>query len=196
MNWLDLVLIIILLLSVLSSFRKGLSREVIGLVAAVMALFFGIWFYSTAGAFLVPYVSSRSAANFAGFILVFCAVLLLGSLVSYTVGRFLRVTGLSIFDHALGAAFGLVRGTLIGVALIMGIMAFSPGDRPPESVVQSRTAPYVVDAARVIVAMAPQQLREDYRKTYAQVKTAWHHAVEKGIQNVPGTEKGEHERQI
>lgn len=196
MNWLDAVLLVILAVSVLTSFRKGLSREVIGLVAVVVALIFGIWFYGTAGSLVLPYVSSRSVANLAGFFLVFFGVLLLGSIVSHVVGRFLRVTGLSLVDHALGAVFGLVRGTLIAVALLMGIMAFSPGDQPPESVVNSRVAPYAVDAARFFVSMAPHELREGYSKSYAQVKAAWQNALEKGIRGVPKGEKGEHERKI
>jgi membrane protein required for colicin V production len=196
MNWLDAVLLVILAVSVATSFRKGLSREVIGLIAVVLALVFGIWFYGTAGSLVVPYVSSRSVANLVGFFLVFFGVILLGIIVSHVVGRFLRVTGLSIVDHALGAAFGLVRGTLVAVALIMGIMAFSPGDRPPESVVNSRIAPYAVDAARFFVSMAPHELKDGYRKTYAQVKAAWQNALEKGIRRVPDGEKGEHERKI
>jgi len=196
MNWLDAVLLLIFVVSVLTSFRKGFSREVIGFIAVVLALVFGIWFYGAAGSLVLPYVSSQSVANLAGFLLVFFGVILLGSIVSHVVGRFLRVTGLSIVDHALGAAFGLVRGTLVAVALIMGIMAFSPGDRPPESVVNSRVAPYAVDAARFLVSMAPHDLKEGYRKTYAQVKAAWQNALEKGIRGVPNGEKREHERKI
>jgi len=196
MNWLDAILLVILVVSVLTSFRKGLSREVIGLVAVVVALIFGIWFYGAAGSLVLPYVSSRAVANLVGFLLVFFGVILLGSIVSHVVGRFLRVTGLSIVDHALGAVFGVVRGTLVAVALLMGIMAFSPGEQPPESVVNSRIAPYAVDAARFFVSMAPHELKEGYRKSYAQVKAAWQNALEKGIRGVPNGEKGEHERKI
>jgi membrane protein required for colicin V production len=181
MNWLDVVLLVIFAASVAMSFRKGLSREVIGLASVVLAIVLGIWFYGTAGAFLVPYLSSRALANFAGFLLVFCGVLLAGHLVSYVVGRFLKVTGLSIFDHLFGTVFGAVRGILISVALIMAIMAFSQGDKPPSSVVQSRTAPYMVDAARAFAAMAPHELKEGFRKTYALVKSAWEKALEEGI---------------
>ncbi|MGA2773369.1 MAG: CvpA family protein [Bryobacteraceae bacterium] len=181
MNWLDVVLLAILAASVAMSFRKGLSREVIGLASVVLAIVLGIWFYGAAGAWLIPYLSSRGLANFAGFLLVFCGVMLVGHLVSYIVGRFLKVTGLSIFDHLLGAVFGAVRGILISVALIMAIMAFSQGDKPPSSVVNSRTAPYVVDAARAFAALAPHELKEGFRKTYDQVKTAWGKALEEGI---------------
>jgi membrane protein required for colicin V production len=181
MNWLDVVVLGVLAVSAALSFRKGLTREVVGLASAVLAILLGIWFYGAAGAFLLPYLSTRALANFAGFMLVFCGVMLLGHLVSYIVGRFLRVTGLSIFDHLLGAVFGALRGLLITVALVMAIMAFSAADQPPSSVVNSRTAPYVVDAARAFAAMAPHELKEGFGKTYGQLRSAWQKALDEGV---------------
>ena len=185
MNWLDFVLAIILLASVVAGFRRGLSRQIIGLVSVVLALLLGIWFYGNAGYYLLPYASSRALANAGGFALVFCGVLVLGALVSFVVGKFLKVTGLSIVDHLLGAGFGVLRGLVFAIAIIMGVMAFSRGDKPPESVVNSRLAPYVVDAARMFAAMAPHELKEGFRKTYAQVKATWSGALEKGIRKLP-----------
>jgi len=198
MNWLDVVLLLILAASVFTSFRKGFSREIIGLVAVVLAMALGIWFYGTAGAVFEPYLSSPSAAHFAGFVVVFCAVLLVGALVSAIVGKFLRVTGLSFFDHILGAGFGLARGVLIAVALVTGVMAFSPPGHPPSAVVQSRIAPYAVDGARVVSSVAPHELREGFHKTYTEVKSAWGKAVEQlpGADRLPRQEKGQHERKI
>jgi membrane protein required for colicin V production len=196
MNWLDVVLVLILGASVFTSLRKGLSREIIGLVSVVAALLLAAWLYGTAGSFVQPYVSSIAIAHFIGFALVFVAVMLLGGIVSFVVGRFLRVTGLSIFDHLLGAVFGLVRGVLIGVALVMGLMAFAPQSGPPASVVHSRVAPYVVDAARVVASMAPHEVREGFRKTYAEVKSAWGKTLQDGIRKLPSPEKNEHERKI
>jgi len=195
MNWLDIVLLLILVISIATSFRKGLSREIIGLAAVVVALILGIWFYGPAGAFLAPYVSSKGIANLAGFFIVFFGLLTVGSLVSYAVGRVLKVTGLRFIDHLLGAVFGVVRGTLIAVALVMGAMAFSAdAEHPPEAVVHSRLAPYVVEAAHVIVGMAPYELKEGFRKSYAQVKQTWEQTLKKGTHKAP--EKSEHERKI
>ena len=194
MNWLDVVLLVILLCSIVASFRKGLTREIIGLVAVVLGLVLGSWFYGTAGGLLQPYVSSRTAANLCGFFVVFCAVVLAGSLLSFVLGKFLKVTGLSLFDHALGAAFGVVRGALIAVALITGVMAFSQGGKPPSSVVNSRLAPYVVQGARVIAAIAPHELKVGFHKSYAEAKAAWEEAIQKGIRKAPKTE--DHEKRI
>ena len=99
------------------------------------------------------------------------------------------MTGLSFFDHALGAGFGLIRGTLIALALVTGIVAFAPAGQPPEAIVNSRVAPYVMNTAKVIVALAPYELKEGFRKTYAQVKSAWDHAIQRG-------EGSGHERKI
>ncbi|HWB83695.1 MAG TPA: CvpA family protein [Bryobacteraceae bacterium] len=196
MNWLDVVLVLIVAASVVASFRKGLSREIVGLVSVILALIIGIWFYGSVAGYLSSYLSSRALADFAGFALVFCAVLLVGSGVSFLVGKFLKVTGLSIVDHALGAGFGVIRGILISIAFVMALMAFSPGDKPPEAVVNSRTAPYVVDAARVVSALAPHELKEGFRKTYGQVKSAWAKTVKQGMLDVPQAEKAEDEGQI
>ena len=185
MNWLDIVLAVILLASSIAGFRRRFSRQIIGLVSGVLALLLGIWFYGNAGYYLLPYASSRALANAGGFALVFCGVLGLGALVGLLVDKFLKVTGLSIVDHFLGAAFGLLRGLVFAIAIVMGAMAFSRGDKPPEAIVNSRIAPYVVDAARMFAAMAPHELKEGYRRTYAQVKAAWSDALEKGIRTLP-----------
>ena len=185
MNWLDIVLALILAASIAAGFHRGLSRQIIGLVSVVLALLLGIWFYGNVGYYLLPYASTRALANAGGFAVVFCGVLMLGALVSFVVGRFLKVTGLSIVDHLLGAAFGVLRGLVFAIAIIMGVMAFSRGEKPPETVVNSRLAPYVVDAARMFAAMAPHELKEGFRRTYAQVKAAWSDALEKGIRKLP-----------
>jgi membrane protein required for colicin V production len=189
MNWLDIVILLIVAWSVATAFRKGLVREVLGLASVVLALLLGLWFYGTAAEWLAPYMSSRPLANAAGFMAVFLGVLLLGAAAGYIVGKFLKVTGLSMVDHALGAAFGALRGVLIAIALVMAAMAFSTDGRPPDSIVNSRTAPYVAGAARMFAAMAPHEMKEGFRKTYDQAANAWEKALEIRLQSVPKAHK-------
>ena len=84
----------------------------------------------------------------------------------------------------------------MAIAIVMGVMAFSHGDAPPAAIVDSRLAPYVASAAHAVAAMAPHDLKEGFRKTYAQVKSAWNDAVKKGIHNLPNGEKKKNERPI
>jgi membrane protein required for colicin V production len=178
-NWLDYFLLAVLLTSALLSARKGFSREIVGLAAALGALVLGMWFYGLAGSFLIPYVKSARVANLIGFLLVVFAVLLLGWMLGWIVSRFLRTVGLSFFDHLLGAAFGLVRGLLIAIALLTAYMAFGPeidsktvsAGSVDRAVLNSRIAPYVLDASHAFVAIAPMELKSSFQKQYAQVKS-------------------------
>ncbi len=196
MNWLDIVLLLIVAVSVLASFRKGLSREIIGFASVFFGLLLGIWFYGTASIYVQPYVNSPLAAKLAGFFLVFTLVFLAGVAVRFIVGKFLRVTRLSIVDHLLGAVFGAARGLLVAVALLTGVMAFAQDGKPPASVAESRLAPYVSEGSRLFVAMAPHELKEGFRKTYAQAKSAWNSALERRIHDRPKAEKDENEKRI
>jgi membrane protein required for colicin V production len=176
MNWLDGVIAVMMLLSIIFSVQKGFSREVIGLVAAFFGLILGSWFYGVAGAWLEPYVSSIRVAHFLGFLLVFVGVLIAGGLLGWIVSRFLKNVGLSWVDRAMGAAFGIVRGLVLSVALVMILVAFAPGSTeaaPPQAVVHSHLAPYVIGASKVLTQLAPHDLKDDFQKRYDEVKRAW-----------------------
>jgi membrane protein required for colicin V production len=195
MNWLDAVLGIIFVVCLVNGFRRGFSRQIIGLVSGVLALMLGLWFYGIPAGLFAPYLSSPALSGAAGFLVVFVGVMMLGMAVSAMVHRFLKFTGLSFFDHVLGAGIGLVRGALIAIAIVTGTMAFSRTDHPPRAIVDSRLAPYVAGAAHVFASMAPHDLKEGFRKTYGQAKEAWSQ-IEKGIHSSPNGEKKKNERQI
>jgi membrane protein required for colicin V production len=184
MNWLDVALVIILVGSVASAFSKGFVRESIGLAAAFTGLLCGAWFYRMPGDVLRPYLASREAANLCGFLLIFVGVILLGWLVGRLVGMMVKVVGLSWLDRVLGAAFGAVRGIIVSVAIITAIVAFAPGSdvkSPPQSIVNSRIAPYMIDAAHVLTMATPKELRDEFARRYEQIKRVWEDAIKHGL---------------
>ena len=95
--------------------------------------------------------------------------------------------------HALEVASG---GLLIAVALLTGVMAFAKDGKPPAAVADSRLAPYVSQGSRVFVVIAPHELKEGFRKTYEEARSAWNSAVERRIHGRPKAEKDEHEKRI
>ncbi len=190
MNWLDYVLIAILALSALQSFRRGLSREIISLVAAIAALFCGMWFYASAGAYLRQWVSSDRAADFLGFLAVVVAVMMIGGLIGMIVRRFVKAVGLSFFDRLAGAVFGLIRGALVASALLTAWMAFGPhtdSKTAPAGVVHSQIAPRLLEASNVLVAVAPEPLKRSFREMFYEAKSEIAKlALSAGTSNEPG----------
>jgi membrane protein required for colicin V production len=177
-NWLDVVLGLIILASVATGFMRGFVRLGIGFAAVVTGFLLASWGYGMAGAWLVPYVSKKAIADLIGFLLVFIAVLIAGALIGNLFARMLKLTGLSWLDRLLGAAFGVVRGLLICVVMVLLMTAFSPNS-PPRSVVESEFSPYVIGAAGVLAAATPHDLKDSFHRRYEEVKQIWSDALQK-----------------
>ncbi|MCZ2147566.1 MAG: CvpA family protein [Bryobacterales bacterium] len=176
MNWLDVVLGIVLLGSIVSGLIKGFIRAAIGITAAVLAVVLGMWFYGSAGSVFEEYVSSRNVSNFLGFTCVFFLVLLGGALLGRFLAMLFKWAGLSFVDRILGGCFGLLRGVLICIAVVMVLMAFSTTP-PPRSVVNSTLSPYILDAARIFSKAAPRELTDGFETSYDKIRKLWAEAV-------------------
>ncbi len=172
MNWLDMLLGGILVTSTIAGLVKGFFRLGIGLAATFLAFLLASWFYATAGEWAIPYTSSRGVANFVGYLLVFFGVMAAGALLGRILAHFFKWIGLSWLDRTGGGVLGLIRGGLIALVIVLMISAFLPGD-PPRAIVQSRIAPYVLDAADLLAMTTSPEMKQQFRQTYEKTKKAW-----------------------
>jgi membrane protein required for colicin V production len=166
-NWLDYIFIAILLLSTLFALRKGFVRETVSLISSIAGLVLAYWFYGIPASFLAPFLSTRRLANLLGFIIVFAVVVLAGWLVAALINRFVKATGLTLFDRFLGAVFGLVRGAAVCIALLTAYIAWSPRvdqSAAPAAVVNSQIAPALTEASRIAVSLAPMELKQSFHE--------------------------------
>ncbi|MBM3726398.1 MAG: CvpA family protein [Acidobacteria bacterium] len=176
MNWLDIVLIAIFALSMGLGAMKGFVRIAIGLSATVFGILCGFWFYSSMGGVVKPYLKSDAVANVAGFVIIWVLFVLAGAVIGKLSAYFFKKAGLGWLDRLLGAVFGFVRATLAAMAIILVLVAFKPGGTN-QSVSESRVAPYVIDAARVLAWLTPRELKEDFERNYEAVKSIWRKTV-------------------
>lgn len=171
MNWLDLVLAIVLAGSTAAGLAKGFARTVVGIVSTIVGLVVATWFYGAAGGFYREYVSSKAVSNFLGFATVFLLVILAGALLGRLLELVFKWAGISWLDRILGGCFGLARGLLVAVAIVMMLMSFSMTN-PPDSVANSAVAPYVLDAAHLFSKMAPRELTDGFQRSYDTLRDA------------------------
>ncbi len=120
----DYIIIGIIAFSVLISIFRGFVREVLSLGSWVVAFIVASQFYPYLATYLTqiesPYVRNGSAIG-----ILFIATLIVGAIVNYVIAQLVDKTGLSGTDRVLGAAFGLVRGTLIVAAMLFFIDTFT-----------------------------------------------------------------------
>lgn len=188
MNWLDVVLGLTLCSSIVFGAMKGFARTVVGITATLAAFFLAVWFYGSAGSIFTEYVSSKSVANFLGFVTVFLLVILTGAVIGRLMAMAFQWAGIGWLDRTLGACFGLLRGLLVSVAIVMILTAFSLHP-PPRSVVDSQIAPYVLEASRIFSRVAPHELTEGFQRSYEMVHQAWSKAVEIGMEKSESPKK-------
>jgi membrane protein required for colicin V production len=172
MNWIDILVLLVIGLSVLSGFMAGFARVGVGFIATVFGIFFGFWCYGVVAVYVLDYVSSKAIANLVGFFAIFIGIVLIGAVVGRLLAKFFKWVGLSWFDRILGGSFGLVRGIVMVAALITVLLAFAP-QPPPRSVVESKTMPYVIDASNILAALTPREVKDAFQETKDKVKKIW-----------------------
>jgi membrane protein required for colicin V production len=80
---------------------------------------------------LEPYIETDLLRLGASYLLLFVVTLMLGGMINYLVGEFVRMTGLSGFDRLLGTIFGFARGgviILVMVAIMHYLLPVEKGD--------------------------------------------------------------------
>jgi len=181
-NWLDYLLLVIIGSSAISGLWRGFAQTMVGALAAVLAVLGAIWFYGSAGSLLADYVSHPTVANFLGFVIVFSIVMVIGAAVSRLLAKAFRWAGLGWLDRLLGGGVGVLRGALVATGLVLLLCAFTRNP-PPQSVVNSRVAPYMIEVSNVVSYLAPRELKDGFQASYEKAKKIWREV----LKTVPGS---------
>ncbi len=126
MNWADWAIIGVILLSVLIGAYRGFLREALSVTIWIAAAIVASVFDSRLAVWLVDLIATPSLRMLAAWAILFIAVLLVGGLVNFLLGRLVVATGLTGTDRFLGVLFGVARGCII----IMVILILLPGILP------------------------------------------------------------------
>lgn len=133
---LDWIFAVVLLASLLLGAWRGLVYEVLSVLSWLVAFVLAQWLAPDV-AQLLPMSGAGEAVRYAaGFVLVFVGAVLLGGLLAALAKKLFAAVGLRPVDRALGAAFGLVRGVLVllAVTVVIGMTPLHSGQWWQESV--------------------------------------------------------------
>ncbi len=72
-NWLDLILLVILGLSVLFGVLKGFVRQIVGILAVIVGLILAVNYYQGVSEFIMKWIRISTLSHFIAFIVIFIA---------------------------------------------------------------------------------------------------------------------------
>ena len=119
MTLFDIAVIAIVGLSVLLSIIRGLVREVLALAAWVVAFLTANLLAPAAAAWMPDALAAEELRLLAGFLCVFLGVLIAMSALAILVSKLVKSAGLGLEDRLLGGVFGLARGLLVVMILVL-----------------------------------------------------------------------------
>ena len=119
MTTFDLIVVLVVAISVGFSIWRGLVREVLALLSWIAAFWLARLFAAVVAAWLPSSWNHQGLRIAIGFVAVMLVSVLVFSLVSMMIVRLVKIAGLTTSDRVLGAVFGLLRGLLIVVILVL-----------------------------------------------------------------------------
>lgn len=119
MVWVDIVIVGIILISTLISLFRGFVKESISLATWVLAGILAVRYMDVLAVFFEASIESVTIRMAAAFAVLFIVTLIIGAIVNFIVSQMVSKTGLGGTDKALGMVFGLGRGILIIVMLLL-----------------------------------------------------------------------------
>ena len=170
MTVLDWFLIAILVYSIVISWFKGFVREVFGLITVIAGVLLAAWFYRSFAGPLKDIVRTENLALFFGFSVIFLVTLLAGFVTIWLITRFMKFAKLQWADRLLGAAFGFIRGWVIGAVILLALTAF---EVQTERLKNSELAPYFLPGSRVIAVMTPYEMKAKFLVGYRALERWW-----------------------
>lgn len=153
MSWFDLALVVLIVVSVASGIRKGLSRSGFGFLAVVLAFLSAAWLYPE---------------NPKGFLAVFVALICAGAAGAFLLGRWFKSAGPRWLDGLLGGAFGLTNALLFSAVAALALMAFAPSFTRG-CVMRSSFAPYALEAASTVAEVVPGEMKSRVEQSYEEL---------------------------
>ena len=163
---LDFILFGIMLISGLLALMRGFTREVLSLVAWVVAGLSG-WYFAIKQAWAVewamknvPYLDKDPLGKIAVGLAAFLVVLIVVSVISVKISDYVVDSSAGAFDRTLGFIYGVGRGFIFVVIAYLFYGWLLPFDKQEPWVRTAMSLPYIKSAGESLLEIMPADIAE------------------------------------
>ena len=163
-NWLDILLLVIVAITIIIGVIRGFIRQIVGLLAVIVGLVLAIKYYSY-GSEIFTFIRNDVLAQLLGFFLIFVAVLCIGWTINILLAKAVKGP-FKALNRLLGAGFGLIKGVIICCVVVFGFLVFPVNAKALE---ESQLSPYCIEIANVAYNLIPQELKDKFKEAYQEI---------------------------
>jgi membrane protein required for colicin V production len=114
MNYIDIILLILLIISAFNGFSKGFVEELAGLVALILGIWAALHFSGFVAQLITDVFNFESRfLPVIAFLVTFVVVLILVSIIGSMVNNLVKAVNLGFINRLAGFVFGVVKGALV-----------------------------------------------------------------------------------
>ncbi len=158
-NLADVAVVVVILISGLFAFFRGLVHEVLAVISwfgAAMATLYGFPYVQpyTAELITVPLIADMAAG-----VGIFLIALILLSILTRLISHRIRNSALGPLDRSLGLLFGFLRGAVLIAVAWMIFAWLLPREDHPKWITEAKVRPLVEQSSALLVSVLPERLR-------------------------------------
>lgn len=171
MNLFDMVCIIILGYCLVRGIFRGLIKELSSIVGVFGGFYAAYTYYMKVGKLFSSWISNTSYLNILSFLIIFCGVFIIISIIGVIIKYLLNIAFLGWVDHICGAVFSTIKGILIVSMLLMILTAFLPKNTP--LIKNSLLSPIISSVSEKMSKVVSKDMKREFVAKIEEYKKAW-----------------------
>ncbi len=153
MNWLDIVVLVIMIISILVGLKIGLIKALLSLAGSIVGVILAGHYYVPLSE-LLSFIPQTSLAKIVAFAIIFIVVMVVASVLAVLLKWAVSAMMLGWVNHLGGAIFGLVMGAIFCGALLAIWVRFSSDTT---TISESTLAAILLDRFPLVLALLPDE---------------------------------------
>ncbi len=171
MNPFDIFIIIVLSYSIIRGLFRGLVKEVSSIIGVLGGFYAAYSYYPLVAKLLTGIIKDQSYLNILSFLIIFCGILIVISILGVVIKYLLNVAFLGWIDRICGVGFGLIKGILIVTVIFIILTTFLSKGTP--LIKNSILAPHVIWISEKMVGLVSDDMKKDFFTKLDEFKKAW-----------------------
>ena len=161
MNWFDIVLIAVLILSTVVGIWRGFINMVLPLIGIIIGVILAGLYATTVGGWLP--IDNAEHAKWTGYVIIVVGTLIVSILLAVILTRFVHLTLLTWLDRLLGGIFGLALGALLCAAALAACVKYGLGT---DFIKGSAIAKFMLDQFPAILVLLPSDFDDSVKQLF------------------------------